>query len=518
MYLSARLLLGACCASQLLPLVTGLSEEKITSDTWVDLPATDGKRFSSRNCHATTVYDGRIWLTGGRSDSYTRYDLSSTYRNDDVWYTRKSTDLSLPDLSTVLWVQVGDSSGAVGPNGLYGDYYVQNYDAVQPSSIAPWYSRYGHTLDAIDTNSDGDDDMMIQIGGFNPAPANDIWMTKDGVEWSYSGDAPFSPRAFHMSTVFNGKLWIMGGTPLNNEIWSLEKVTKVMRTNPPLTRYMYNNYTYETKWNFYDTASWTPRVGAGLITQWYFNKTTGETENDARPRMVLVGGYGGAPETINGEANELYDGIYCRGEVWVSYDGGNFTLLTDAPAFGRRAWFGFNQMYLTGTNGDVRLDFIADDAPTMFVLGGGNIGQTATSKKKLSSMEGLLDMWYSRDGANWKRINYIEGGGTTGIKQFSSQPWTTSVVDGKTVYLGMWGMTMEFYNTVPLGYRLVLIAGDKTGTGSMTQNVYASTHGIFCDVEGKICDGAGECGETGCTCGSDEAGASWTGERCLTPV
>ena len=481
------------------------------------MPATDGKRFSSRNCHATTIFEGRIWLSGGRSDPYTRYDLSSSYRNDDVWYTRKAAD-DPPDTLTVLWLQVGDSSGYVGPGGFSGDYFQQNYDALQPSSVAPWYSRYGHSLDAIDINGDDVDDAMIQIGGFNPAPANDIWITTDGVEWSYSGEAPFSPRAFHMTTIFNGKLWILGGTPLNNDIWSLEKVTKVMRTNPPLTRYMYNNYTYETKWNFYDTASWSPRVGAGLITHWYFNKTAGETENDARARMVLVGGYGGEPETKYGVANELYDGIYCKQEVWVSYDGGNFTLLTDKAAFGPRGWFGLNQMYRTGSFGDVRLDTVEDDAPTMFLVGGGNIGQTATSQKKLSSMEGKLDMWFSRDGVDWKQINYMEGGGTTGIKQFSSQPWTVSVVDGKTVYLGMWGMTLEFYETVPLGYRLVLIAGDKTDTGSMTQNVFASTDGILCDVMGKICNGAGECSATGCICGADVDGLLWTGERCLTPA
>ena len=49
-------------------------------------------------------------------------------------------------------------------------YYVQNADALQPSTLAPWWERFGHSLDAVDIDGDGIHDFMIQIGGFTPDP------------------------------------------------------------------------------------------------------------------------------------------------------------------------------------------------------------------------------------------------------------------------------------------------------------------------------------------------------------
>ncbi len=41
----------------------------------------------------------------------------------------------------------------------------------------------------------------------------------------YKADAPFSPRGFHAATVFNGRLFILGGSPLSNEVWSANVVS-----------------------------------------------------------------------------------------------------------------------------------------------------------------------------------------------------------------------------------------------------------------------------------------------------
>lgn len=116
---------------------------------------------------------------------------------------------------------------------LTGDFFAQNTEVVQPGTIAPWYQvwriyyyiyiihfcsafcqqapvsgalscfitlvlcdiihssihfsyrhqRYGHTLNALDTDGDGEDDMMILLGGYSPAPSNDIWITVNGTNW-----------------------------------------------------------------------------------------------------------------------------------------------------------------------------------------------------------------------------------------------------------------------------------------------------------------------------------------------
>ena len=45
------------------------------------------------------------------------------------------------------------------------------------------YTRYGHSLDALDFNNDGIDDYMILAGGYSPEPSNDVWVTTDGTTW-----------------------------------------------------------------------------------------------------------------------------------------------------------------------------------------------------------------------------------------------------------------------------------------------------------------------------------------------
>ena len=37
--------------------------------------------------HATSVFKGKMWLTGGRTDAYTMYNLETSYKAGDVWYS-----------------------------------------------------------------------------------------------------------------------------------------------------------------------------------------------------------------------------------------------------------------------------------------------------------------------------------------------------------------------------------------------------------------------------------------------
>ena len=45
------------------------------------------------------------------------------------------------------------------------------------------YERYGHTLNAVDVDGDGADDMMVLLGGYASSPSNDMWVTEDGKNW-----------------------------------------------------------------------------------------------------------------------------------------------------------------------------------------------------------------------------------------------------------------------------------------------------------------------------------------------
>jgi hypothetical protein len=58
-----------------------------SSRNWNLLLSTDGVKFTARNAHASCVFKGEIWLTGGRVDLYSTYNLISSYKEDDVWHS-----------------------------------------------------------------------------------------------------------------------------------------------------------------------------------------------------------------------------------------------------------------------------------------------------------------------------------------------------------------------------------------------------------------------------------------------
>jgi len=461
----------------------------VSSANWQELVSTNGIKFSGRNAHASCVFKGQIWLTGGRTAAYTTYALLESFKVADVW--RSSTG--------ALWAKERE---------LTGDFFAQNTDVTQPGPIAPWYARFGHSLNSVDINGDGVDDYMILMGGYSPKPSNDIWITEDGRHWVYCGYAPWSARAWHGTTIFHNNLFLMGGSPLNNEVWMLVNVTKVSR-EMPLTRSMYSNYTYQLDWIQQPDAPWSPRVGMGLVSQWFFNKTDGETLKDSRERIVLAGGYGGYPAVEPNIAK--YDGFITRADTWQTFDGQNWTQLNWNNTFGGRAWFGMDVHHAE----DPRVQYPARNSshpPKMYIVGGGFTGFLFNRPGRVSSMQGKADAYWSTDGTHWVKISYEEGGGTTTVPFFASQEWSKTIVDTQVRRLGKWGMTLHSFNLQtkkPHGGELILLAGDYTGGGEFSPAVYKNLAGIYCDVEGVICNNHGTCGARGCSC--DEG---FTGDFC----
>lgn len=100
------------------------------------------------------------------------WDLADAYSVADVWSSATGA----------IWTR-----GLPGQGVLTGDYWAQNEDVLQypGGSVAPWYARYGHSLDAIDIDHDGEPDMMILCGGYATSPSNDVWVTLDGIHWMY---------------------------------------------------------------------------------------------------------------------------------------------------------------------------------------------------------------------------------------------------------------------------------------------------------------------------------------------
>jgi len=99
---------------------------------------------------------------------------------------------------------------------------VGNHDAKVGGEVAPWYGRFGHSLNAMDTDDDHIDDVLILMGGFNPITSNDVWISKNGTAWFFVHYADWPERAYHATAIFQRKIWVMGGSPLTNDVWSGE--------------------------------------------------------------------------------------------------------------------------------------------------------------------------------------------------------------------------------------------------------------------------------------------------------
>jgi hypothetical protein len=420
--------LGSCFAG-----VLKTADIPDATTNWKEAVPTKDSTFPARNAHASCVFKGKIWITGGKVDAYTMYNLQTSYKVADVWSSEDATDWTRED-------------------SLIGDFWAQNDDAAQPGPVAPWYERFGHTLDPLDIDGDGTDDVMILMGGYAPEPSNDMWVSPDGRTWIYAGFAPWSPRAWHGTARFQDTLWLVGGSPLNNEVWKLDSFAVIDRRTP-LTRSMYVNYTYSFQWTqVLESASWSPRVGMGLVSHWWFNDTAGQTVDASQEYLVLIGGFGGWTNT----SSLLYDGMHGRNDVWITLDGSNWTAANPNASFDGRGWMAVADLH----GDDKRLSSLAPSSTIsgeIYLTGGGDIGFSTSSTQTITQMDGKLDAYWSRDMVVWHKINFQEGGGrpseiqrlysSKNLPQYSSQEWSRTTVDSEQIYLGLWGHSMETFNS-----------------------------------------------------------------------
>ena len=147
--------------------------------SWEEVTKASGSnKWTAREGHTSVVFNGKIWVMGGRDADFN--DLN------DVW--------SSPDGKT--WTQV--------------------------NAAAEWKARSGHTSVVLDSK------IWIMGGkrGFELLTLyNDVWSSPDGKTWTQvDAAADWKARDYHTSVVFDSKIWIMGGSDVDsnrlNDVWS----------------------------------------------------------------------------------------------------------------------------------------------------------------------------------------------------------------------------------------------------------------------------------------------------------
>ena len=414
-----------------------------------------------------------------------------------------------------------------------------------------------------------------------------MWISADGVTWAFDGYAPFAARAWHATTVFKGQLYVIGGSPLTNDVWTGNLTMKTgfncgSSKKEKCLGYYSEEYGYSSGYNM--TMVWkqkvnhmnedlpfSPRSGHCLITQLRRNDWNNTYDESMTDRMFLIGGFASWPVD-----DPRYDAERSRNDIYETLDGKNWTKLKPpldeetqtqpmSMPWPARAWHGcatlhdprqrhvdlseaaqYDYEMYSEFDGEIGNQVMH---PKMFILGGGYIG----SKRNhvVRKMEAYVDMWYSRDGMNWKRVHYQEG---KGASLFTSQDWAGTSVEDVDVFIGKWGFSLEVFNrtedlnlnkqinadqvdfdfagtlipepdptgtiTMPdntefwrnINWKvnrteynipsLFIIGGDTVDSGGLVNEVYQSQSGILCELDGVACSGRGVCGPgvMGCVC------------------
>ena len=204
---------------------------------------------------------------------------------------------------------------------------------------APWEGRHtaGYAVH---------DGKMWTVGG-DPIQRhyqNDVWNTEDGIHWVRVSDSvPWADRVLHYTVVHRGKIWVMGGQTLPqfapapetfyNDVWSTEDGIHWTRVIP--------------------AAPWTPRgmIGGSAVF---------------RDRIWILGG--GTYDTPKQPQRRFYN------DVWSSPDGIQWERHVDSAPWPARQYHE-----------------VAVFDNRLWVLEGWN-------------RSNRNDVWYSSDGVHWHEL------------------------------------------------------------------------------------------------------------------
>jgi len=135
--------------------------------------------FSPRDGAGALVFNDTMWLIGG----WNPYDNANFPKicSNDVWKSENG----------VIWQLVKANT-----------FGTSSFD-----SVNDWEGRHGAGFLTYNGK------MWIIGGDFNQGHyQNDIWNSVDGKNWTKVLDkAPWSPRVFYTTAVFNDKMWVFGG-------------------------------------------------------------------------------------------------------------------------------------------------------------------------------------------------------------------------------------------------------------------------------------------------------------------
>jgi hypothetical protein len=238
------------------------------------------------------------------------------------------------------------------------------------------------------------------IGGHGPkqgvwSSKQDVWSSRDGINWSpVTTSVGFGQRYRHSSLVFDGRMWVIGGSDnlgeLNDIWYSTDGKNWIPATRSAAFSARMNHASVVFDNKMWVIGGYDKHHGGWLNDVWYssdgiiWNRATSSADFLRREnfpvvvfdgKMWVVGGAiecvwvnGGCPTKVN--------------DIWYSRNGETWTKATDSAAFSARS----------GHTAVVHNDKI-------WVIGGVSSTIDPETGKLASSYKN--DLWYSNDGITW---------------------------------------------------------------------------------------------------------------------
>lgn len=311
-------------------------DERDLNDVWCSRDGiswentTEAAPWSARFGLSSVVLAGQLWVIGGQGEGFKKDVWRSS---DGAHWTLVTTDggwgdvelESCTSLSNTLWAVCEYVDGTNSQNSVWRS--ADGHDWTLARSVQPWESRDGLGVIVFQGK------MWILGGAHYPRDEisngmlNDVWWTVDGVNYEQvTENAAWRGRYGHATTVFDDRLWVVGGSyveGVGSHSWIV---------------------TLNDVWHSSDGANWTEQTAEAP-----WAARTGHAVVEFNGRLWMLGGHTYYPyESLN--------------DVWC------LTPVTVSVETHHGAWYRLNdrlalKAVVTGITGETSYQWQKDGAP-----------------------------------------------------------------------------------------------------------------------------------------------------------